>query len=278
MSMDTFEKNNIFLPIVSDDVLSNCRKLSVMEDKHCGDNKAIYIVSHDVSYEDGAKNAKCADVVLKLTRYTSQTRRDKYKKQCVYVDAYPPPATAYLQAQKVKSLWQKYCKNGAGATYLVIDAQAYGREVVVELMKPSHDGLPNLCCYRHMRYADIEQANALSVIYPLKAGEDDAVLQYAQVEFKQRNIELLTSAITDGIEQYKRKHGIKDDFADGKIGYPYRKTDELCQQIQNLVLKTSGLTLKEERRSKSIQRDMWSALKYALRFAQILEAELVKTN
>lgn len=271
-------------PIVSDEVLSRSRKLMAMEDFHNGDEETVYIVSHDVSYEDGAKNAKCADVVLKLTRYTSQTRRDKYKKQCVYVDAYPPPATAYLQAQKVKSLWQKYCKNGAGATYLVIDAQAYGREVVEELMKPTKDGTKPLCCYKHKRYVELEQEGALPVLYPLKAGTrgtEDAegdMLQYAQVEFQQGNVDLLTSAASDGIEQYKRKHGIKDDFADGKIGYPYRKTDELCQQIQNLVLKTSGLTLKEERRSKSIQRDMWSALKYALRFAQILEAELVKTN
>ena len=166
----------------------------------------------------------------------------------------------------------------------MIDAQAYGREVVEELMKPTKDGTKPLCCYKHKRYVELEQEGALPVLYPLKAGTrgtEDAegdMLQYAQVEFQQGNVDLLTSAASDGIEQYKRKHGIKDDFADGKIGYPYRKTDELCQQIQNLVLKTSGLTLKEERRSKSIQRDMWSALKYALRFAQILEAELVTTN
>ena len=150
-------------------------------------------------------------------------------------------------------------------------------------MKPAKDGLPNLCCYNHMKYKILEQPDALPIIYPLKAGttgtvdEEDAMLRYAQVEFEQGNIELLTSSILDGIEQYKRKHNIKDGLSDAKIALPYKKTEELCQQIQNLVLKTSG-TIKESRKSKSIQRDIWSAAKYALRMAKILEDLLVKKN
>lgn len=271
-------------PIVTDEILSRSRKIMAMEDSHCGNNEVIYIVSHDVSYEDGARNAKCADVVLKLTKFKSEEKRDKYRKQVVYADSYPPPKTSYLQAQKLKALWLKYCKNGAQTTYLVVDAQAYGREVVEELMKPSKDGAPNLCCYKHMKYTELEQPNALPVIYPLKAGtkgtadEEGSMLSYAQVEFQQGNIELLTGTIADGIEQYKRQHNIKDSLGEARIAAPYRKTDELCQQIQNLVLKTSGTTLKEDRKSKSIQRDIWSALKYALRMTALLEQALVKTN
>lgn len=271
-------------PIVTDEVLARSRTLMAMEDFHCGDTKAIYIVSHDVSYEDGSRNAKCADVVVKLTRYKTQAKRDKYKKQVVWADSYPPPATSFAQAQKIRTLWSKFCKDSGEATYLVVDAQAYGKEVVEELMKPSTDSLPNLCCYNHMKYTEIEQPNALPVVYPLKAGtrgtqdEEGLMLQYAQVEFEQGNIELLTSMISEGMEQYKLRHGIKDNYADGRIQLPYKKTEELCEQIQNLVLKTSGTTLKEERRSKSLQRDIWSALKYALRFAQLLEAEIVKEN
>lgn len=269
-------------PIVSDETLSKSRTLMTMEDVHCGDSEAIYIVAHDVSYEDGARNAKCADVVLKLTRYRSRTKRDKYRKQVVYADAYPPPKTAYMQAQKIKAFWRKYCYNGGQATYLVIDARAYGREIVEELMKPSNDGIPPLCCYKHMKHADLEQPGALPIIYPLQAGtrgvadEEGEMLRYSQVELEQGNVELLTGAIMDGIEQYKRKHNIKDDYIDAKIGLPYRKTDELCLQMQNLVLKTSGVSLKEVRKSKYMQRDLWSALKYALWFARILEQELVK--
>jgi hypothetical protein len=57
---------------------------------------------------------------------------------------------------------------------------------------------------------------------------------------------------------------------------PYKQTELLCQQIANLRTKVSGITLKEERKSKAIQRDLWSALKYAIRMAQILEADLKK--
>ena len=67
-------------------------------------------------------------------------------------------------------------------------------------------------------------------------------------------------------------------MGEARIAAPYRKTDELCQQIQNLVLKTGGATLKEERKSKSIQRDIWSALKYALRMAKLLEESLIKAT
>jgi len=73
-------------PIVTDETLSKSRKLLAMEDSHCGDPEVIYIVAHDVSYEDGAKNAKCADTVIKLTKYTQVHKRDKYRKQVVYVD------------------------------------------------------------------------------------------------------------------------------------------------------------------------------------------------
>lgn len=271
-------------PIVTDETLSRSRKLLAMEDSHCGLPDVIYIVAHDVSYEDGAKNAKCADTVIKLTKYTQVHKRDKYRKQVVYVDSYPPPPTDYLQAVKLKAFWRRYCCDIAQATYLVIDAQAYGKSVIEELMKPTEDGSLPLCCYEHMRYQELEQPHSLPVIYPLKAGtrgshdEDAEMIRYAQIEFEQGNVELLTASVYDGLEQYKLNHMIKDNFADSKIIVPYKKTDELCQQIKNLRASTAGTTIKEERKSKSVQRDNWSALKYGLRMAQILEEKLKKDN
>lgn len=267
-------------PLIPDDVLSRSKKLSVMESRHCGDHEAIYVVSHDVSYVDDKKNAKCADIVLKLTPYKETIKRDKYRKQVVYAETYPPPKTAYLQAQRVKAVWEKYCHNGGNATYLVIDTWQYGTEIVEELMKPSADGSPTLCCVDHMAFNEIEQPNSLPVIYPMKAGsrgtlnEDGEMIKYAQIEFDQGNVELLISNILDGVEAYKNAHNIKDNKADRVISIPYDQTELLCQQIANLRTKVSGLTYKEERKSKAIQRDLWSALKYALRMAQILEGDL----
>ena len=267
-------------PLIADDVLAQSRRLKVMEDQHCGDNNCIYIVSHDVSYKDSRKNAKCADVVLKLTKFDTVHKRDKYKKQVVFVDNYPPPPTDYAQANKLKQLWYKFCKNGAQTTYLVVDTQAYGTSVVEELMKPTADGSPTLCCVNH-EFAEIEQPHSLPVIYPLKAesrgtkNNEGDMIQYAQHEFEKGNVELLISNTYDGVEAYKREHNIKDIYYDGKIRAPYVQTDLLCQQIGNLKTEVSGMSLKERRFSKAIQRDIWSALKYALRYAEILEKMLV---
>lgn len=263
-------------PLISDETLAASRVNPVMEERHSGDPEAIYIVSHDVSYVDDAKNAKCADVVLKLTAYGDLERRDKYRKQAVFVDNYPPPKTSYEQAQRVRKLWERFSMSGGQTTYIVVDAQAYGTEVVEELMKPVPAG-PNLCCVDHASFAEIEQPGALPVIYPMKASTrgsrdpDGDMITYAQVEFEHGNVELLIPNALDGVEAYKALHGIKDARFDATISAPYRNSELLCQQIGNLQTEVSGLTLKEKRKSKALQRDIWSALKYALRMAQKLE-------
>lgn len=269
-------------PMVSDEDLSQSRTLKRMESKHCGDKDCIYIVGHDVSYEDGTNNAKCADVVLKLTRVIdekSNIKRDKYKKDIVFVDNYPPPKDAAKQAERLKNLWLRYTMDGAGATYIVIDAWQYGKQVMNELIKPSADNIP-LCCYQHLESRELEQENALPIIYPVKAGgtgtrdPDWDMIRYIRVEFQQGNIRMLTPDVLDGLEQYKRQHGIKDEYADASILQPYYRTNELAEQIQNLMVAPSGKGYKEVRVSKSIQRDSWSALKYAVWFASKLEHTL----
>ena len=266
-------------PMLTDEVLSKSKKVGVMEDKHSGNKDAIYIVSHDVSYVDSNKNAKCSDIVLKLTKFDSVHKRDKYRKQAVYVDNYAPPSTDYLQAERIYDMWWRYSMDGSKTTYIVVDAQAYGTGVLEELVKPRKDGRPSLSCINGA-FANISSPNALPVIYPLKAGgrgvadSDGDMISYAQREFEQGNVELLITNVLDGVEQYKDFHGIKDNIADGKFALPYKNTELLCQQIENLRTKVSGTSLKEERKSKYIQRDIWSALKYALRMAQKLEEEL----
>lgn len=271
-------------PMVPENILARSRTVKLMENRHCGDPNVIYIISHDVSYVDSSKNAKCADVVIKLTEYQDISRRDKYRKQVIFVNSYPPPATAYLQARKLKRLWLDFCMDGGKTTYMVVDAQAYGTEIVEELMKPAADGSPPLCCINHMRFAEIEQKNALPVIYPLKSGTrgsldyEGDMITYAQLEFESGTVELLTPNILEGIEAYKNFHDIKGVEWDRSIKIPYAYSDEMCQQISNLKTEVSGVSLKEKRKSAHIQRDMWSALKYGLRFAQKLEDELKKTR
>ena len=100
----------------------------------------------------------------------------------------------------------------------------------------------------------------------------------AELQFEHSNVQLLTGNMNDGVEAYKRYHRIKDDSLNYKISQPYKKTNELIGQIQNLREEPSGQGIRERRISQHIQRDSWSALKYALRFAQILERTNLQTR
>lgn len=268
-------------PMIPDATLAKAQKLMVMEETHCGDPDAIYIISHDAANVDAPGNAACADVVIKLTRYKDEDRKDIYRKQCVYIEKYPPQDTFTAQARRVKELWQQYCLPEGSKTYIVVDANGIGDSVVQELIKPTLPGVP-LCTIGHVSHKEIEQPFAREVIYPLKAGvrgskdADSDIVQNAQAEFAHGNVELLTSREIDGLEQYKLAHRIKDNFADMSIVKPYKNTGLLIQQISNLQAVTNGLTFKEKRKSNYIQRDMWSALKYALWFAKKLELGMQK--
>jgi hypothetical protein len=170
---------------------------------------------------------------------------------------------------------------GGAATFISIDSWQYGTAVVQALHSDLGDGLPPLCCVNH-EFQDLEQKGALPVIYPIKAvggfgsgthDNDGDMIRYAEMEFEHRNVQLLVANLYEGIRAYKVKHHIKDDTLDPTISIPYIKTRELCGQIANLQKKVNGMTFSEKRISNSIQRDMWSALKYALRYCQILESQ-----
>lgn len=272
-------------PMIADETIARSRKLTCAEFEHCGDPEAIYVVSYDVADEDGQNNAKCGLSVIKLTPFTSVSKRDKLKAQLVYVDAFSPPKTYYEHAMRLKKIWSNFSMDGGQATYIVIDcAGGHGKPILVELMKKTLDGSRPLCCYKHMYRSEIEQPNALPVIYPMASGTrgtNDAegdMIEYAQIEFEQGNVELLIPRVLNGIEQYKLKHNIKDNSADSEIIVPYKKTEELCGQIKNLQKVVSGTTVKESRRSARTQRDIWSSLKYALRMKWRLEQEIVERN
>lgn len=273
-------------PIIRDEVLTESRSLLMMEEHHCckdRDNKlkpedVIYIVSYDVSYRDAKGNAKCACAVLKCTKQDDYYHRDKYLKQLVWLEDWTPAETPtpIAQAQRLRRVWDRFCFDGS-STYIVVDSWQYGDSVFTSLMEqPIGGGVP-LCSYNHTYYTELELEGAIPVIYPIKAGgvgttdpDSDMVLN-AELQFEHNNVQLLTGNLNEGVEAYKKYHRIKDDSMNYKISMPYKKTNELVGQIQNLREEPSGAGIKERRISQHIQRDSWSALKYGLRFAQILE-------
>lgn len=184
-----------------------------------------------------------------------------------------------MQAQKIKDVWSRFCCEGGAPTYLAIDAWQYGTSVVENLMMDLGDGLAPLCVRNHASFTELEQDNAIPCLYPIKAGgtgvtdPDAEMVRYMELQFENRNIELLCANVNEGVDSYKKYHQIKDDSMDALIAEPYMRTRELVGQIQNLRKVPSGQNIREERISKHIQRDLWSALKYAGRVAQILERE-----
>lgn len=272
-------------PVVNDSTLTDCRSLLTMEEHHCckdygnklNPKDVFYIVAYDVSYADGANNAKCACVVIKCTKQTEWLKRDKYLKKVVWVNDWSPESST-KQARRLKQVWARFSCEGSTA-YIAIDAWQYGSSVLESLFLDLDDGLAPLCTVGHTMYTELELENAVQCIYPIKAGgvgftdPDSEMIRNAELQFENRNVQLLTSNYGAGMEAYKSLHHIKDDRNDYAIYVPYKKTNELCGQIQNLKKVPYAGGVSEKRISKQIQRDSWSALKYGLRVAQKLERQ-----
>lgn len=266
-------------PVIRDSVLSESANNVIMEDRHGGDPDAIYILGYDVSYADGAKNAKCATCVLKLELQKGNFQRN-YHKSLVYICDSPPPKNHIEQARELKRRWHRFCLETGQPTYIAIDSWQYGKSVVEDLHSDLGDGLPPLSCINH-EFAEIELDGALPVIYAVKetggmTGNHDStfeMLRYCELEFEHGNVSTLVSNVYDGVECYKKYHKIKTEDLNAQIAIPYIKCREFRGQIGNLTKKVSGTGMKEQRVSNSIQRDMWSCFKYAMRLADILEQQ-----
>lgn len=270
-------------PVIRDEVLTESAIQPVMENRHCGDSNCVYVLGYDVSYADGSRNAKCATSVIKCEVQHDEKRQDKYMKTIVYVADNDPPRDQMLQARQLKDRWFRFCMEGGKGTYIAIDAWQYGKSVVESLHKDLGDGLPPLCCVNH-EFRDMELPGAIPCIYAIKAtggygsvegthDPDAEMIRYCEIEWEQRNVRLLIPSIYDGVAAYKAKHRIKDDSLDARIAVPYIKTKEMRGQIANLQKKPTSYGFTEKRISNSIQRDMWSATKYAMRLVSILERE-----
>ena len=272
-------------PLIRDSVLTESKNLLTMEERHCGNPDVFYIIGYDVSYIDGAKNAKCATAILKCEKQKG-AKQNRYLKSLVYVYDNPPPQTSFHQAWQLKQIWRRFSMENGEPTYIAVDARAYGKSVVEELHKEMNDGLPTICCMNH-EYPELEETGALPVLYAVQAtggsyqGKHDSdadMIRYAEVEFEQGNVRLLTGNVYDGVEAYKKAHNIREADLDSRIARPYQKTRELIGQIGNLKKVVNGFNAREERVSKGINRDMWSALKYALRVAYLLEMQNLLTD
>ena len=91
-------------PVIRDSTLTESKQCMLMENRHCDDPNVTYIVSNDVSYADGARNAKVATVVLKLEQQPERHKRDRYLKTIVYA-LDEDPREGLLQAKALNQRW-----------------------------------------------------------------------------------------------------------------------------------------------------------------------------
>ena len=266
-------------PIVRDGVVRESRVVKTMEDRHCGDPNAFYILGYDVSSRDHAGNALSAMSVLKCERQFSSNNWDRYRKSLVYVMDMRPPHSAREHAALLKRRWAEYSMQGSTA-FMVVDARNYGQSVIECLHEDLGDGLPPLRTMNNdSDYSRLVRQGAIPCLYAIQAGgntgrdPNSVMLDYIEREFENGNLRLLTSDLAAGTKAYKLKRGIKDDTQDAKIQFPYLKTNALCRQIANLQKKYTPTGWIEQEISKYIPKDMWSALLYANRIAQYLEKD-----
>lgn len=268
-------------PIIQDSVLEEAKVVKCMEERHCGDPKAFYVLGYDPSSRDISGNALCGFAAIKCERQYEGAKMDRYKKSLVYVTDSRPPKSAREHATIIKKRWRDYTMAGSMA-FIVIDARQYGQSIVEHLHENLGDGLPPLSTVTHEEpYVAMEQPDAIACIYPLQAtgnsGRDpnSTMLDYIEREFENGNLRLLTTNLTEGLHAYKLLHEINDDYNDPGIQHPYVKTRELCTQIRNLQKKYTSTGWVEAPISRRIVHDMWSATLYAARYAQRLEHEIL---
>lgn len=266
-------------PIVRDNVIREARSVMTMEDKHCGNPEAFYILGYDVSSRDHGGNALSAMSVLKCERQFNTAKWDRYRKSLVYVMDMRPPKTAREHAAILKKRWAEYSIEGSTA-FLVVDARSYGQSVIECLHEDLGDGLPPLRTMNNdPDFAGLVRPGAIPCLYAIQAmgntGRDpnSVMLDYIEREFENGNLRLLTADLAAGVKSYKLKKGIKDDTQDALIQFPYLKTNSLCRQIANLQKKYTSTGWVEAEISKYIPKDMWSSLLYANRIAQYLEKD-----
>lgn len=264
--------------LVSDEMLSRCRKLKYAEFGHCGKDNVRYVVGFDIAREEGQQNAESAIVVVKETLMTEKENASptpKYWKDVVYIESFIG-ADHTTQARRVKQVYAAFCPPQDDKYYedtvLVIDANGYGMAVRDELMKDLGDGISPFAPMNDPdgKLTDLILPGASKTMYCMKANTtedpESEMVVYYETEFQHGRVRLLIGEL-EGLDAYKKHVRAKDDSHDSEYVTPYKNTEKLCEQIANLKLKGEGNNRREARIHKSIPRDIHSALKYCLRMS-----------
>lgn len=248
--------------LVSDEKLNKCRTLGIAEWEHCGDSKVQYILSYDVSRSTGKENALCALVVIKITPRGDGT----FHKQVVNIFSMEGQHDTW-QAKFLKEKVREY-----KASILVIDANGIGSGVVDQLVLNLDDGNPPYKVVNDIdnQWTKYQTEDAVPMVYALKSQRKETknsdMINNIMKVFNKLDVELLVVP-HEGIKALEKKNKKKfredsEEIANAEI--PYILTNNLCDEIMNLLYKQRGNDSDIEQISRAIPKDKFSALMYCL--------------
>ncbi len=255
--------------LISDEKLNKCRTLSIAEWEHCGDTKVQYVLAYDVSRSTGKENALCALVVIKLTPRGDGT----YHKQIVNIFSSEGQHDTW-QAKFLKEKVREY-----KASILVIDANGIGSGVVDQLVLDLNDGNPPYKVVNDIdnQWTKYEAQDAIPMVYALKSQRKETknsdMINNIMKVFNKLDVELLKTP-NEGLKELEKKNKkkFKDDSEEIALAeIPYILTNNLCDEIMNLLYKQRGNDSEVEQISRSIPKDKFSALMYGLYWVYLEE-------
>jgi hypothetical protein len=252
--------------LVPDEKLQKCRIVGMAEWEHCGDSDVIYSLAYDVSRNEGDENALSCLTVLKLT----PKNNGDYVKELVNIFSMEGQHSL-LQAKFLKQKVKEF-----KAKILCIDNNGLGVAVTDQLVLDLNDGNPPYSVVNDSEYDKYNLSNSIPMVYALKSQNketrnSDMINHFMQV-FNKMDIGLLKSpheGIKDLEKKYKHKFKDSEELANAEI--PYILTNNLCDEIMNIVYKQAGNETKIDRVSKSIQKDKFTSLMYNLYWVYLEE-------
>lgn len=254
--------------LVSDEKIQKCRTVGIAEWEHCGDDNVEYVLSYDVSRNEGDQNALSCLAVFKIT----PKNNGMYLKEIVNIFSMEGQHST-LQAKFLKEKVKDY-----KARILVIDNNGLGVAVTDSLVLDLNDGNPPYSVVNDDRYDKYKLVNSIPMVFALKSQnketkESDMVSHFMQV-FTRLDINLLKGK-NEGIKdlEKKYKHKIKESEELVRLEIPYLLTDILCEEILNLRYKQVGNETKTERVSRRIRKDKFSSVMYGLYWIYLQERD-----
>ncbi len=247
--------------LVSLDDLNKCRVLEVAETKAM-DKDAEYILAYDAARAEGAANAQCALVVLKIKDRGDGT----YTKHLVNI--YSFEGTHFLE----QALFLKEKVNEYKANVLLVDTHGMGVGLV-DFLVTDIDSNPIYSVTNDERYDKYKTPNSIPMIYAISSARKETKSSDIHNNFtsniSNQRIKLLKSEAHIKSKLLKNKRMDTDKYVE--LSQPFIMTDLLCDEIMNLEYKQSGNETQVKPISKGIGKDKFSALEYGLYWIYLKE-------